>query len=506
MTIEQEQNSPTGSRLIAAVDLGSNSFHMVIARVEHGEVRPIERLGENVQLAAGMEGGMLSDQAVGRGLECLARFRQALDVLNPGDVRVVGTNALRIARNGREFRSRAESVIGYPIEVIPGREEARLVYLGVAHTLADDATRLVVDIGGGSTEFIIGDRFEPLLMESLHMGCVSYGERFFADGVISKKAFDQAYFSAYGEVLNIRSAFKKLGWNNAVGSSGTLRSLENVIVAQGWADSGISAENLDKLRKLLFKYPSVKDLCKLAGLSERRRNVFASGLAITCAFFDALGVEHMRTSNGALREGVIYDLMGRHTHEDVRGRSVNAMMQRYGVDEANARHVEETARHLFASVQDSWSLDQEDLELLEWAARLHEVGLAISHSHFHKHGQYLVENSDLAGFSTAEQTELGLLIRGHRQKFPQGEFELKGNGVRVPLERLCLLLRMAVLFRFVAPVDGTPPYHLEAQDKSLTLKLPKGWLQHHPLTRNALDQEQTQLAKIGYTLAVAKIG
>jgi len=182
------------------------------------------------------------------------------------------------------------------------------------------------------------------------------------------------------------------------------------------------------------------------------------------------------------------------------------MMQRYGVDEANARHVEETARHLFASVQDSWSLDQEDLELLEWAARLHEVGLAISHSHFHKHGQYLVENSDLAGFSTAEQTELGLLIRGHRQKFPQGEFELKGNGVRVPLERLCLLLRMAVLFRFVAPVDGTPPYHLEAQDKSLTLKLPKGWLQHHPLTRNALDQEQTQLAKIGYTLAVAKIG
>src|SRR5690606_33535717 len=215
----------------------------------------VERLAEPVQLAAGMVDGRLGDAAMSRGLECLARFRQALDALSPGDVRVVGTNSLRVATNGREFRALAEAVIGHPIEVIPGREEARLVYLGVAHTLADDDARLVVDIGGGSTEFIIGERFEPKLMESLHMGCVSYAERFFPGGVITRRAFDNAYFAAYGEVLKIRSAFRGHGWSNAVGSSGTLRSQESIIAAQGWAESGISADNLVRLRKLLFRFP-----------------------------------------------------------------------------------------------------------------------------------------------------------------------------------------------------------------------------------------------------------
>lgn len=492
-----------GAPLLAAVDLGSNSFHMVVARVEHGEVRPVERLGEFVQLAAGMVDGVLHHEAMVRGLECLARFRQALDVLSPGVVRVVGTNALRVAANGREFCALAESVIGHPIEVISGREEARLVYLGVAHTLADDETRLVVDIGGGSTEFIIGERFEPRLMESLHMGCVSYAERFFPDGIITRKAFEKAYLTAYGEVLKIRSAFRSHGWANAVGSSGTLRSQENIIAAQGWAESGISAEHLARLRKLLFRFPDVKALASLRGLSERRRNVFASGLAITSALFDALGITSMRTSTGALREGVVYDMIGRHTHEDVRGRSVCAMMQRYGVDEVNARHVEEMARHLFASASQGWQLGPDDLELLVWAARLHDVGLAISHSHFHKHGQYLMECSDLPGFSTAEQIELGLLVRGHRQKIPISEFENKGNGRRPCLIRLCLLLRLAVLFKFVAAVEGEPPYQLVVRDTSLSLRFPPGWLQNHPLTRHALSEEKNQFARAGYTLTLS---
>ncbi|MFA5493585.1 MAG: Ppx/GppA phosphatase family protein [Porticoccaceae bacterium] len=502
--MEHEPLSPDSGRLIAAVDLGSNSFHMVVARVEHGEARPVERLAEPVQLAAGMVDGRLGAAAMSRGLECLARFRQALDALSPGDVRVVGTNSLRVAGNGAEFSAAAGAVIGHPVEVIPGREEARLVYLGVAHTLADDDARLVVDIGGGSTEFIIGERFEPRLMESLHMGCVSYAERFFAGGVISRKAFDSAYFTAYGEVLNIRSAFRELGWSNAVGSSGTLRALENIIVVQGWADAGITAANLARLRKLLFSFKHVRELSALAGLSERRRNVFASGLAIACAFFEALQIEQMRTSTGALREGVIYDMIGRHSHEDVRGRSVNALMQRYAVDEANARRVEDTARHLFASVRDEWGFGAGDLDLLAWAARLHDVGLAISHSHFHKHGQYLVECSDLPGFSTAEQVELGLLIRGHRQKFPLREFEAGGNGKRPALERLCLLLRLAVLFKFIAPVEGEPPYQLTAKDRALTLSFPRGWLQAHPLTRHLLVAEQSQLTRIGYTLTFAR--
>lgn len=490
----------TEGKLLAAVDLGSNSFHMVIARVEHGEARAIERLAESVQLAAGLENGILSDDAIARGLACLARFRQALDVLKPDFVRIVGTNTLRVAKNGHRFRHAADAIMGYPLEVISGREEARLVYLGVAHSLADDGSRLVVDIGGGSTEFIIGERFEPHFMESLHMGCVSYARRFFPGEQISKQYFDDAYLSAYSEVLHIRTAFVNRGWQDAVGSSGTLRSLESVIVAQGWAAAGISADNLRNLRKLVLRYKSFQALDKLEGLGERRRNVFVSGLAITCAFFDALKIDEMRTSSGALREGIIYDIVGRLSHEDVRERSVRALMQRYSVDDQSAAKVEDGARYLFDSARASWNLGDHDLELLIWACRLHEVGLAISHSGFHKHGRYLVENSDLPGFSKSEQVELGLLIRGHRQKFPLDEINARANGRGEPIARLCLLLRLAVLLKYVAVVEDSYDFQLEVEGDRLVITYPLGWLQNHPLTRYALQREQTLLAKKGITL------
>jgi len=275
-----------------------------------------------------------------------------------------------------------------------------------------------------------------------------------------------------------------------------------VIVAQGWASVGISRENLEKLRKLIFRYSSVSELCKLAGLGDRRRNVFASGLAITCAFFDALGIEKMRTSTGALREGIVYDTIGRLSHEDVRERSVSALMQRYGVDQQNARNVEETACYLFESVRESWGLEERDRELLVWACRLHEVGLAISHSSFHKHGQYLVENSDLPGFSKAEQIELGLLVRGHRQKYPLDEIQTRVNGRSEQVGHLCLLLRLAVLFKYVAMVEDTHPFQLRVGDRHLTIIYPCGWLQNHPLTRIALEREKNLLAKKGINLAV----
>ena len=489
-------------KLLAAIDLGSNSFHMVVARVEHGEVRPVEKLADNVQLAAGFSDGFLDQDAIARGLECLARFRQALDTLNPDEVRIIGTNSLRMARNARQFRHGAEAILGHPLEIISGREEARLVYLGVAHSLADDSSRLVVDIGGGSTEFIIGERFETRLLESLHMGCVSYGERFFGNGRITAKAFEQAYFSAYSEVLNIRRDFKRAGWKDAVGSSGTLKAVESVIVANGWAEAGINAVNLQRLRKLVLKHETVDDLAGIAGLSERRRSVFASGLAITLAFFDALDISDMRTSSGALREGIIYDTIGRLSHEDVRERSVNALMQRYAVDEQNAARVEETARYLFEGVRGSWSLGDEDLEHLVWSCRLHEIGLAISHSGFHKHGQYLVENSDLPGFSKTEQLELALLVRAHRQKFPADLIRERINGGSERLVHLCLILRLAVLFKYVTQVEETPPYQLDARGADLRVSFPCGWLQNHPLTRFALSREQELLGRKGISLSV----
>lgn len=474
---------------------------MVIAKIDHNEVRPIEQLAERVQLAADMKRNKLSLEAIARGLTCLSRFRQALDKLQPDQVRVVGTNALRAAKNAIEFIQPAEMLIGHPIEVISGREEARLVYLGVAHTLADDDdARLVVDIGGGSTEFVIGQRFESRLRESLHMGCVTYRDRFFPEGKLSKKRYENAYQAACQEVLPIRKAFKKHGWQNTVGSSGTMRTVAQLITSQGWSKEGITADGLKQLRKMLLKCGHVDDLPEFEGLSERRRHVIVPGVAIVSGIFDTLGMEAMQISPGALREGVAYDMVGRLEHEDVRERTVSALMQRCDVDPQNAEQVEQLAVQLFDSVSNNWGLDKADRGLLQWAARLHEVGLSIAHSQFHKHGQYLISHSDLPGFSKREQEVLGLLVRSHRQKFPLTDFAAFEPMRAARLQRLCVLIRLAALFKYVAPSEDLPVVTTSVEGKEITLFFAVGWLAANPLTGAALKAEQNHLKKIGFKL------
>ncbi|MDG1035153.1 MAG: Ppx/GppA family phosphatase, partial [Luminiphilus sp.] len=332
--------------IYAAVDIGSNSFHLIVARLEHGEIRPLHVLAEKVQLGKNLNNHLLTDEAIQRGLACLERFQQLLSSVKPLKIKAVGTNALRQARNRNAFTEPAEAILGAPIDVIYGREEARLVYLGVAHTLADDEkSRLVVDIGGGSTEFILGQRFEPKKLESLQLGCVSYSDAFFIDGVITKHNFNRAYEQASLEVSHIRRNFKHSQWAEAVGSSGTFQAIELMITSAGWRSEGIDGKSLNKLRKALLKFDVVDEI-DLEGLSERRRGVITAGVAITTAIFDVLGIEVMRTSSGALREGVIYDLMGRLGHEDVRERSIQAMLQRYSVDVPTSETVGNYARHL----------------------------------------------------------------------------------------------------------------------------------------------------------------
>lgn len=502
---QDKYGSKTEGMTLAAIDLGSNSFHMVIARASHNEMRPIEAFAERVQLASEMEKNNLCLDAIARGLSCLSRFRQALDTLKPDMVRVVGTNALRAAKNSGEFIHPAEVLLGYPVEIISGREEARLVYLGVAHSLADDdSARLVVDIGGGSTEFVIGQRFEPKLRESLHMGCVTYTDRFFPAGKISKKYFEKAYRAAYKEVLNIRKPYKKHGWENAVGSSGTMRTVEQVICAQGWSKEGITASGLQKLRKKLLQSKHMDELPELEGLSERRRHVIVPGVAIICGIFDALGLEHMDTSPGALREGVAYDMLGRLSHEDVRERTVSAMIKRSDIDEQNAEQVERMAILLFDAVSRDWGLDQGDKELLSWAARLHEVGLSVAHTQFHKHGQYLIQHSDLPGFSRQEQQALGLLVRSHRQKFPIDDFTPYSERQSQRLKRLSVLIRLAALFKYVTSIEDIPPFITQVNEGGLTLLFARGWLARNPLTSAALKSERQQLKKIDFELELAE--
>ena len=501
--MEAAQHEPLADgSLLAAIDLGSNSFHLITAKIEHGEMRPIEVLAEKVQLGAGLVDGRLTEEAIDRGLDCLSRFAQLLASVEPERVRVVGTNALRQAKNRHQFTLPASEILGTRVDVIYGREEARLVYLGVAHTLADDAcSRLVVDIGGGSTEFIIGERFEPQQLESLQMGCVSFSRDCFANGAISIDNYMSAYNRARMQTSHIRYRYNSSHWAEAVGSSGTLNAIEGIVTENGWSDGGITRKSLEKLEKKLLKFEHFDEI-KLEGLSDNRRNVIVAGTAITSALFDILGIEQMRASKGALREGVIYDLMGRLSHEDVRERTVNALMQRYSVDENTAEIVERRCGTFFAATRGSWGLGQEDWELLNWAARTHEIGMAISHKHFNRHTAYLLRNADLPGFSQEEQEQLAILTQGQRGKLNVELLDDLPKQERKRLRYLLVIIRLAVSFKHVETLEQLPEFGIQASEKSLGLGLPEDWLEEHPLTLSELEQEQAHLAKLGVELSV----
>jgi len=499
LTLELSEILPEGS-LLAAIDLGSNSFHLIIAKIEHGEVRPIEVLAEKVQLGAGLEKNRLSQAAIERGLDCLSRFAQLLESIEPERVRAVGTNALRVAKNRTDFTLPAARLLRTRVDVIYGREEARLVYLGVAHTLADDAhSRLVVDIGGGSTEFIIGQRFEPQRLESLQMGCVSSSRKCFKNGQISARNYRKAYDRACLEISRIRSRYNARHWAESVGSSGTLNAIEAIINGNGWGEGGITRDGLGKLEKKLLKFSHFDEI-KLDGLSDNRRNVIVAGVAITSALFDMLGIDMMRTSKGALREGVIYDLMGRLSHEDVRERTINALMQRYSADCDIADIVERRCSLFFSETRKMWHLHKSDWDLLRWAARTHEIGMAISHKHFNRHSAYLLRNADLPGFSQEEQEQLALLVQGHRGKLRDHLLAEFSGTERARLRYLLAVLRLAARFKYVEILEQMPEFQVQAGENAITLEFPPDWLDSHPLTFSELEQELGYLRKLGIQL------
>jgi exopolyphosphatase/guanosine-5'-triphosphate,3'-diphosphate pyrophosphatase len=498
---EGDSDIPEGS-VLAAIDLGSNSFHLIIARVEHDEVRPVETLSEKVQLGAGLSDGILDQAAIQRGLDCLSRFKQVLASVTPIRTRIVGTNALRQARNRREFTYQAEQLLGVPVNVIYGREEARLVYLGVAHTLADDEqSRLVIDIGGGSTEFIVGQRFEPQSLDSLQIGCVSYTHRFFKKGRITRKRYRRAYETARMEVSHIRHRYRAGRWQDCVGSSGTLQAIELILQNFGWSESGITRSGLACLETALLAFENIDDI-EIESLSESRRNVILAGTIIATALFDELQIGEMRCSRGALREGVIYDLLGRLSHEDVRERTINALMQRYGADADIAGTVERRARILYLATRKSWKLKNDDWELLSWAARTHEIGMAISHRQYHRHGAYLLRNADLPGFSQDEQEILALLVWCHRRKLPTEKFAELRDTDRTHLLRLVVLLRLANLFKYVEQLEHLPEFRVTAKEHTIGLQFPEQWLEQHPLTAYELREEKLQLTRVGIRIRV----
>lgn len=491
--------------LMAAVDLGSNSFHLAIARLDHGVIRLTDSQSEKVQLAAGLDAeGRLSDASQERALACLARFAQQLQGVEPKRLRIVATNALRVATNARDFVKQAERVLNHPIEIIAGREEARLIYVGVSQTLAGQGRRLVVDIGGGSTEFIIGERHEPLLTESLHMGCVSYTQRFFADGQLSAKSLDRAVTAAMQELSAIATSYRELGWDGAVGSSGTIKAVRTVMQQLGWAspEGRITADGMARLRERLLQYRDVRDV-ELPGLKDDRKLIMPAGFAIVSAVFESLGLEELDYSDGALREGVLHDLLGRYQDGDIRNRTVSSLQTRYALDTEFAERVADTASDLFAQTEVSLGLGEDDRSLLLRAARLHEIGRAISHSGYHKHGAYLLQHSDLPGFSRPEQEALALLVGQHRRRLRPEQYSFLLNTGGVTLFRLCLLLRLAVLLHHSRSREPLPRLKLITDGMGFSLRFPRGWLSSHPLTQADLDEERDYLAGLGIALEVS---
>ncbi len=488
--------------LMAAIDMGSNSFHMVIARTESGEIRPVQKIAEKVMLATGLQADNSLDEAsVERGLACLRRFSQCLEGINPKFVRCVGTNTLRKASNGNAFLKEARKILNCPVEVVNGREEARLIYLGVSHSLAqEEGNRLVFDIGGGSTEFIIGNGFEPILTESLHMGCVSYRERFFADSRITEQGFRKAVIRARLELTAIERSYRDAGWNSAVGASGTVKAIKNSLIENGWYEDGISLTGLNTLRDKVLSFSRLEDI-DIAGIKADRRSVLPSGLAILIAIFEHLGVEKAMFSDGAMREGILYDVLGRHAPEDVRERTVLALMKRYSVDEQQAQRVRTTAMDLFHRVEQDWDLGEYCQDWLNWSALCHEIGLVVSHSGHHRHGAYLLTYSDLPGFTRQDQKIMATLVGCQRRKIRTSLLDEVLPHLQEKVRRLVLLLRLAVVFNRSRRDAALPDFVIKVDAGRVDLRFEAGWINSQPLLLADLQQEQDSWKKMGCTLS-----
>lgn len=481
------------SELYAAVDLGSNSFHMIVAEINNNQLHVIDRHKDMVRLANGLDGkGNLSDEKMDEAIFSLGKIGQRISHIGKSHLRIVGTNTLRKAKNAEVFLNRASIALGKPIDIISGREEARILYLGVAHSLASNqGKRLVIDIGGGSTELIIGREFNPLLRESLHMGCVSYTKKFFRDGKISQSNWNKAVLHARRQLLSIVSKYKKTGWDIVIGASGSMRSTEKVIVENQYSVYGIETEGLNKLIACCLDLGKIDKLVEVAGLSLRRLPVFIGGLAIIKALFDSFSISRIQSSMGALREGIVYDLSGRLHHNDIRQRSIDKLVVQFEVDIVHSNRVKMTIDQLISL--SNIELSNSQRELLNWAAQLHELGLNISHSHFEKHAAYILSHADMPGFSTQEQLKLSVIVALLRRKLKNEWLQKLSSKQLQKLLPILVIFRAATLLNRPRTDENIELKSIELSNKQVTIEFKKNWLQNHPLTHEDLQSEAKYL-------------
>jgi exopolyphosphatase / guanosine-5'-triphosphate,3'-diphosphate pyrophosphatase len=488
---------------VAAVDLGSNSFHMIICSLKDGKLQTIDRLKEMVRLAAGLNQYKYLDQETqDKALACLERFGQRINNFPPNSVSIVGTNTLRQAKNAEQFIIKAEQALGHPIHIVSGIEEARLIYQGVAHSLASNANnRFVMDIGGSSTEYIIGQHDTAHTKESLNMGCVTVSQNFFKNGALSKKAFKKASLFVEQQLEPFQATFNSKNFDEAIGASGSLKAISSVLQASGFSNNGITLEGMEKLVSHLLAQGNIEQV-HLPTLSIERRPVFIGAVAIIYATFKTLNIQQMTVSDGALREGLVHDLLGRIYNEDIRSQTSQIIAERYHTDKRHSDQLKETMRYMLAQLDNHpyFSDNPSCLQFLEWAAELHEIGFEIAHNHYQKHSAYIVQNGDMAGFSKQDQQILSCLIRNHRKKISLSRF----TDLHAPWRQHAPV--MTIIFRLASLLHRNrhsvrPDFKINIDDKDITLTFPEQWLEQAPLTQADLKQEMQYLKQARFKLS-----
>ncbi|CAG7857422.1 exopolyphosphatase / guanosine-5'-triphosphate,3'-diphosphate pyrophosphatase [biofilm metagenome] len=493
-------------RYVAAVDLGSNSFHMIVCSLSGGKLKTVDRLREMVRLAAGLDKkNVLDSDTQKRALACLERFGERIRDFPPDSVRAVGTNTLRQAKNAQQFLAKAEKALNHRIHIISGVEEARLIYQGVAHSVGSTAKlRLVVDIGGGSTEYIIGSEDIPKKKESIAMGCVSVSSRFFENGKLSKNAFNKALLFAEQQLEPFQKKFHRKHWEEAIGSSGSWRSIDKVLQAKGWSKNGITMNGLEQLASHIRHCEHINEL-NLPDLDKERTPVFPGGVAIAYATFKMLDIEQMSVSDGALREGLIQDLLGRIYDRDIRSATVHMLSERYHTDKQHIARINKTVSYILNQLTMHCFLtnNPEARQFLGWACELHEIGHDIAHNQYHKHSAYIIEHGDLAGFTTQDQLLLATIIRYHKKKLSLSTFE----ELPAPWDKMAplmtIILRLAVVLRRNRLDHDLPEFRIAIVKSRIELRFPYNWLMNSPLTHADLIQEADYLKSAGFRLELS---
>ncbi|MEX0550807.1 guanosine-5'-triphosphate,3'-diphosphate diphosphatase [Raoultella terrigena] len=491
----------SSTSLYAAIDLGSNSFHMLVVREVAGSIQTLSRIKRKVRLAAGLNSdNALSAEAMERGWQCLRLFAERLQDIPPAQIRVVATATLRLAVNADEFLAKARDILGCPVQVISGEEEARLIYQGVAHTTGGEDQRLVVDIGGASTELVTGTGAQTTSLFSLPMGCVTWLERYFADRNLTKDNFELAEDAAREVLRPITDTLNYHGWKVCVGASGTVQALQEIMMAQGM-DERITLAKLQQLKQRAIQCGRLEEL-EIEGLTLERELVFPSGLAILIAIFSELNIRCMTLAGGALREGLVYGMLHLAVDQDIRSRTLRNIQRRFMIDTEQAQRVGRLAADLVSQLDNCWELEPLSRDLLVSACALHEIGLSVDFKSAPQHAAYLVRNLDLPGFTPAQKKLLATLLLNQTNAVDLSSLHQQ-NAVKPRVaEHLCRLLRLAILFASRRRDDLLPSVTLTAEDEKLMLRLPEGWLENHPLGSEMVEQECQWQSYVHWALEV----